>query len=123
MQALPRAFAAMDLMNPSKSLLGVMGTFSSRMKQTHLPELSTFPPYPSKSETQESMRKIMDVLELAPVSVYVCSRCKGAIPGKRVDYSYYFMSIEFAYLKSSPTAHASAMYSCVLTDASHFSLT
>lgn len=67
LQVLPKAYGAMDLMNPSKSLLGAMRTFSSRMEQAPGPKLPTFPPFPSQTETEDILKNLMDRLESAKV--------------------------------------------------------
>ncbi|KAL8270979.1 hypothetical protein Esti_005100 [Eimeria stiedai] len=66
-KTLPKGYGAMYLMNPSKSLLGAMGTFYSRMKQTPGPKLPTFPAFPSKTETDDILRKLMDNFEPSKV--------------------------------------------------------
>ncbi|OEH79840.1 filamin abp280 repeat-containing protein [Cyclospora cayetanensis] len=63
----PKAFTMMDLMNPSKSLIGAMNKFSSRMEETISPKLPTVPPFPSTAETHDLLRKLMD--RLAPANV------------------------------------------------------
>ncbi|KAL8449966.1 hypothetical protein Emed_002707 [Eimeria media] len=62
-KTLPKAYGTMYLMNPSKSLLGAMDNFSGRMKQTPGPKLPTFPAFPSKSEIDEILKKLMDNFE------------------------------------------------------------
>lgn len=84
LQAIPKAYNDMYLMNPSKSLLGAMNTFSSRMEQTPGPYLPTFPPFPSKTETQDILKKLMDCFQPTKVSLRRkrrSTRCSVALPG------------------------------------------
>ncbi|KAL8427173.1 hypothetical protein Efla_006800 [Eimeria flavescens] len=64
---LPKTYGAMYLMNPSKSLLGAMSTFSSRLKPTPGTKMPTFPNFPSNSEKEEILRKLVDHCKPAKV--------------------------------------------------------
>lgn len=65
----PKEYDAMYLMNPSKSLLGAMNTFWKCTEQTPDPNLPIFPPFPSNTDRDEILRKLLDQFEPAKLDL------------------------------------------------------